>query len=365
MQRKLLWGVLILAISYLLVYTFFLNEYWSYKDAMKSEKTYAIKTYLDKYPEGRYVKEVELKLDSVAYFKDVLADSSAVSVEFYLNYCPNATHREDVQYIELVKRPTLPKAKEFMDTYSNSTKKDQVAQIVNNLWDNELNLFQQNLGRDDVSSTKVDFFLNLLLHMKAVNNNKFVIKFSHTTKLKDLIEYPSSVTDLLALLQDIKPTSENVYDLKSNFKESNILQLEDDVSFEIQKAISNVFSTDFFQFETLHSSDQLNASENDIVFYIDYKIQNEEVFEGVPELWTYTQNDIFKGYLLGIDVSFSLNLKNPGNSKTLSFEEKGNPGTEISDIEDFTRAYSIMVSRSFNTFINEMSKDLGLEKDEE
>jgi len=365
MQRKILWGILILVITYLLAYTFYLNEYWFFQDAIKSEKTYEIKTYLDKYPEGRYVKEVESKLDSVAYFKDVLPDSSATAIEFYLKNCPNGSHKEDVQFIELFKRPTLPKAKDFMDTYVNSTMKDKVAQVVSNLWDRELNLFQQNLGRDDVSSTKVDFFLNLLLHMKAVNNNKFVIKFSHTTKLKDFIEYPASVTDLLSLLQDVKPTAENIYDLKSNFKESNILLLEDDVSSEIQNAISNVFSTDFFQFETLHSSDELNVSENDIVFYIDYKIQNEEVIDGVPELWTYTKNNIFTGYLLGIDVSFSLNLKNPGNSKTLSFEEKGNPGTEISDIDDFTRAYSIMVSRSFSTFINAMSKDIGLEKEEE
>ena len=68
---------------------------------------------------------------------------------------------------------------------------------------------------------------------------------------------------------------------------------------------------------------------------------------------------------MGIDVDFALNLKNPGNDKALDFKEKGNPGTEINDIEDFTKAYSIMVSRSFNTFINEMSKDIGLENIEE
>lgn len=332
---------------------------------MKSEKSYEIKTYLDKYPDGRYTKEVELKLDSVAYFKEVLADSSAAAVEFYLNNLPNGSHREDVQFIELVKRPTLPKAKDFMDAYANSAMKDKVALVVSNLWDNELNLFQQNLGREDVSSAKVDFFLNLLMHMKAVNNNKFVIKFSHTTTLKDFSDYPESSIDILKPFLDVIPDNDNVYSLKSNFKESNILLLEDEVSAEIQRSINNVFSPDFFKFETIHSSDEYNYSGNDIVFLIDYKIKNQEIYEDIPELWNYEENSIFQGYLLGIDVDFALNLKNPGNGKALDFKEKGNPGTEINDIEDFTKAYSIMVSRSFNTFINEMSKDIGLEKIEE
>jgi len=365
MQRKLLLGVLFLSLTYLGVYTFFLNEYWFYKDAIKSEKTYEIKTYLDKYPDGRYATEVALKLDSVAYFKDVLSDSSAASVEFYLVNCPKGIHREDVQFIELVKRPTLPKANEFITTYANSSKREDVTKVVNDLWDNELNLFQENLGREGVNSQKVEFFMNLLLHMKATNNNKFIVRFSHTTKLKDFIEYSESNIATLSLFLDVEPTASNVYDLRSNFKESNILQLEDDVSAEIEQAISNVFSSDFFQFETFHSADKFEANGSEIVFNIDYKIQNEEVFEGMPDLWTYEENNIFNGYLLGIDVDFNLSLKNPENGTSLDIHEKGNPGTEIQGIEDFTKAYSIMVSRSFNTFIEKVSKDIGLEKDEE
>jgi len=362
MQRKIIWSLVILAITYLLIYTFYLNEYWSYKDAMKSIKSYEIKTYLDKYPDGRYTKEVELKLDSVSYFKDVLADSSTTSIEFYLKYLPNGKHTEDVHFIDLYKRPNLPKANEFIKTYNNSSKKEAVEQIINLLWDNEIDHFKMNIGREDISSAKVDFFLNLLLYMKSVNNNNFVIKFNHTTKLKDFSDYPKSNIQLLNLFLDIPPNNQNVFSLKSNFEESNILNLENSVSSEIENSIIQVFSPDFFTFEIAHSNDEYSASESDIAFLIDYKIKNQELSDGFPELWTYEENHIFKGYLLGIDVSFSLNLKNPGNNKSLSFEEKGDPGTEISDMNDFTSAYAIMVSRSFNTFVNKITKDIGLTK---
>lgn len=236
--------------------------------------------------------------------------------------------------------------------------------IVDRLWENEIKAFRKNKNKKGVDRGKFRFFEDLLGSMKAAGNNRFIIKFNHKKYLKEFDDYTEeqrSFSDLMALLSESpKPSESEVYEVKSNFSSPNINQLENDVSEAIQKELNSVFSYDFFEFETVNSDSELREDANDVVILINYKIENEDDEYGNPVLWTHTRNNTFSGYVLSLDVDFSLTIQNPSNKETLNSKMKGDPGSQIKNVSDLSMMYNVMITRSFDTFVEKVGREIGL-----
>lgn len=356
--------ITLLLLGFFFGYFFFLNDYWAYQSAVQSDSKFTINRYLLDFPEGRYTDVIKRRLDSVSYFSDVREDSSEESVQFYVTHCQNGEYMEDVMLIDLIKRPSLAKAQEFQMNFLQSQRMSTVKGIVDRLWENEIKAFRKNKNKKGVDRGKFRFFEDLLGSMKAAGNNRFIIKFNHKKYLKEFDDYTEeqrSFSDLMALLSESpKPSESEVYEVKSNFSSPNINQLENDVSEAIQKELNSVFSYDFFEFETLNSDSELREDANDVVILINYKIENEDDEYGNPVLWTHTRNNRFSGYVLSLDVDFSLTIQNPSNKETLNSKMKGDPGSQIKNVSDLSMMYNVMITRSFDTFVEKVGREIGL-----
>ena len=99
-----------------------------------------------------------------------------------------------------------------------------------------------------------------------------------------------------------------------------------------------------------------------ITFNYTIKNRNEDADNKIPEIWVYSTNNIPKSYILAIDVSFDAEFKIPNSSVTYIYSEVGDPGNEISGIEDIKDGYRRMTVACFAKFSDKMSVNLGLEK---
>ena len=84
--------------------------------------------------------------------------------------------------------------------------------------------------------------------------------------------------------------------------------------------------------------------------------------QDVNSNWTYVQDDTPKAYILAIDVEFDAKFSIPGSDITYEYSEVGDPGNEITGIEDVKDGYRRMTTVCFAKFSDKMAENLGLEE---
>jgi hypothetical protein len=372
--KHYVYGFIILLI---LSYFFYFKELFYYNKIMKSDNLIELNSYFDRYPDGRYVNEVKTKLEEVS-FGQVTKDSSALAIEAYYKYCPKGKHLENVEFIELYKFPTIAKVRGFQETYPTSKFINQVNKKELEMWEFELAAFEQNVINKQLNpnSKNVRLFRALLSYMKKSRNYKFTIVFKRNLNLKDFSDYSAVVLNEVINgftygednfgMPYPKPSRSNVFDLKSNFSDEKVEDLEADVFNQVKRSFEEIFTADFFEFEYASSNRSLIKTGKEIYIDIDYQITNEIHHGNLPSLWTYTTQssrtytNTFNGYIMGLEADFSFKFINPGTNELFIFNEKGSPGDNISGFNGLNEGYSIMIGNTFGDFISKVSSHIGL-----
>lgn len=313
-------NILIFLASFFVFYKVYLGDYLQYREVVSSKSISAVNKYYRNFENGWYIEEV--KVEEVKITRDI------VKVRNFLVDYPESEYYYDIEEFRLI------------------------------LWNQEINYFNEvildDLGNYDLNA--VNFFRDLLFFMR--DNNKAVIKLSlkGDVNVLDFSDYPQEVTSLIDLAYEFEtgiPVTDNIVSLSETYSKGNLVAYETEIASSIENCFGNILSDNFI---TVNRSSFLGqfASNDDLVIEVRYKIKNQLIeglgFEGdYPEVWTYTVDDIFDSYILGIDVNFVFDFKIP-NGEVYNFSYNSNPESSIENIENIRDGYQIMTKQNFLNF---------------
>ena len=201
----------------------------------------------------------------------------------------------------------------------------------------------------------------MLHYMKRNRINTILLEMNPNITLKDFDEYDEDVKEFLySWYRDEKlPLEGNLLSLKENFTEQDRGSLMQILADGVQKSFNNMFSKDLVSVVT----SSYEAAENSPVLSFNYVVKNrsDEQVNSLPNIWTYVQDETPKAYILAIDVEFDAKFSIPGSDITYEYSEVGDPGNEITGIEDVKDGYRRMTTVCFAKFSDKMAENLGLE----
>ena len=328
MKKNFKWfvAVVVIAIGAIVVYNLpYFKEKRLYDEIVKERVAYKCEEYYSKYPSGRYYEDVmmlEVELTSAPF--DII-----------------------VRYLK-----EFPEGKYV----------DKMREMYDGLWALEFDKYE-NRDKTGESPEAVKFMTSMLHYMKDNMVNTVYLKLNPTISLKDYTDYDENVRGLLELLysdETLQLKTENIIPLNENFPKETKDELMEILSNGVEKSFSRMFSPELVSVVT----NSFEADEKSPVITFNYTIKNrnEDADNRIPEIWVYSTNNIPKSYILAIDVSFDAEFKIPNSSVTYIYSEVGDPGNEISGIEDIEDGYRRMTVACFAKFSDKMSANLGLEK---
>jgi hypothetical protein len=301
-------------------------------------------------------------------FKDVVTENTIVKCkEYYIDY-PQGRHLEDVNFIEVRLTDNINVVREFMSKYSKSKYYSEAQTVKNKLWQGQINNYEFNILRLSPELKKsneksISFFRELLKFMKHHDRSVVYVKLDGKQNLKELDEYNSRVVEKLKLYfsKESHPLEGNLLPLKSNFYEADLEDLNNIILTGVSNSFRSIFQQNYFDIEIVKDSQKLSSI--DPVIDIKYLIENKEFEsngERYPDIWTYTENENFKSYILQIDVKFDFGFIIPSTQLAYNFQHTGLPGKEIRNIENIEQGYKIATKNTFNDFANIASLKFGL-----
>lgn len=317
--------LILVLILFGLFYFIFLGDYLKYRNVIDKQSTRSIIEYYSDYPNGWYIEEVRVE--------EVLITSD----------------------IELVR--------DFITEYPESQYLYKIETLRLKLWDSEIEYFNLIISKEHSDTDAITFFRNLLYFMRDHKQSEILLNMSGQIELLDFDDYPQYVQDdwdVLAYDTDYRTISHNVLDLKSNYSKGSISAYENIISNSIESSFENILQENFIKVNNIYSSssDTLN---NKLKINIEYKISNQ-VVEGEPEypnIWTYTNDDKFQSYILGIDISYKFNFIIP-NIDSYEFSLYADPSNSVEGFDNISEAYEIMTKQNFTDFANKINTKFGI-----
>lgn len=306
---------------------------------------------------------------NLPYFKEkrlydeVLKERTIYKCNEYYEEYPSGRFYEDVMMLEVELTPTpLHLVVRYMKEFPNGKYLAKMREMYDGMWAVEFDKYE-NRDKTGESPEAVKFMTEMLRHMKDNMVNTVYLKVNPTISLKDYAEYDEEIRMLLELFyanEKLPLKNENIISLKDNFPKENRDALVDILSEGVKKSFSRMFAPEFVSVVT----DLSEADEKSPVITFDYTIKNrnEETEEEIPEIWTYSLNNVPTSYVLAIDVFFDAKFTIPGTSVTYSYSEVGEPGNEIKGIENINDGYKRMTAVCFAKFSDKMSESLGLDE---
>ena len=360
-RRNVIIGILIGTIFF---YSFYLKERLAFNKAKESKTLTSMQSYFLDYPSGRYVKELEIIEEKMA-FDNVRKNPTEFNFRQYYNLCDGGRRMEYVRFEEVKQSSNVAIVRSFIAEYPTSKYLAQSKQKLNDLWASELIIYEtsvKNAGQK-ANRKSVVFFRDLLNYMRSKDLSTIYIDFERKIELKDYYEYSAKAKELAKYFNLIEkyPLESNLISLKSNFSEGNLDLLEAEVMQEMRSVLFGIFSKDFFGIEMVNENTKLGP--NDLVISISYNIENEEDnYQGTkyPIIWKHTRNNIFLDWLIGVDANFNFDFNIRNINKSYQFKYKGSPGDNIQGIADMNEAYRMMVRNTFSDFIKNISRNFGL-----
>lgn len=326
-KNKYWWLVLVLVIvGGIVVYNLpYFKEKRLYDEVVKERSVYKCNEYYEEYPSGRFYEDVMM-------LEVELTSTPLHLVTRYLKEFPNGKHVEKMR------------------------------EMYDGMWAVEFDKYE-NRDKTSESPEAVKFMTEMLHHMKDNMVNTVYLKVNPIISLKDYTEYDEKIRMLLELFytnEKLPLKKENIVSLKDNFPKENRDALVDILSEGVKKSFSRMFAPEFVTVVT----DVSEADKKSPVITFDYTIKNrnEETDVEIPEIWTYTSNNVPTSYILAIDVLFDAKFTIPGTSVTYSYSEVGEPGNEIKCIENINDGYKQMTAVCFAKFSDKMSENLGLDE---
>lgn len=368
-RRNVVIGTLIASIFF---YSFYLKERLAFSKAKEAKTLTTMQSYFLDYPNGRYVKELEVIEEKMA-FDNVRKNPTEFNFRQYYSLCGGGRRMEYVRFEEVKQSSNVAIVRSFIAEYPTSKYLAQSKQKLNDLWASEFIIYEnsvKNAGQK-VDRKSVVFFRDLLNYMRQKDLSTIYIDFERKIELKDYYEYSAKAKEIASMeceLSSDKAYSleSNLLNLKSNFSEGNLDILEAEVMQEMKSVLFGIFSNDFFGIEMVNENTKLGP--NDIVISISYNIESQENnFLGTkyPNIWRYTENNNFKSWLIGVDANFKFDFNIRNINKSYQYKYKGSPGKNIEGFDDIKDAYRMMVRNTFSDFINNISRNFGLAQKQE
>lgn len=301
-------------------------------------------------------------------YQDVLKSNSIIQCKEYYNEFPNGKHLEDVMFIEVKLTDNITVVRDFMSKYSKSQYYNEAQNVKDKLWQGQIDNYEFNIMRLD-SSTRINneksitFFRELLNYMKKYDRSVIYIKLNGSQNLKELDDYNTTVVKNLKTYfsKEAHSLEGNLLPLKSNFSQADLFELNDIILNGVTNSFRSIFQQKYFDIEVV--ADNKKVSTIDPVIDIKYLIENKEVLangEKYPDVWEYTENEIFKSYILQIDVKFDFDFTIPSTNIAYNFQHTGLPGKEIKNIENIEQGYKIATKNTFTDFADMISTKFGL-----
>jgi len=293
----------------------------------------------------------------LAYQKVVDAQTKEECQRYYNNYS-DGRHIEDVRFIEIDNEPEITRVRSFIGEFPNSTYFSRTVQIRDKLWEAEIERYEKQAASKKSSKKSVEFFRQLLLHLKNQNQDKVYVKYNGKTQLKDYEEYPKNIRNTMETFY--LDTKLPMLPLKENFTSTQ--ELEYIITNGIGSSFSKIFTEGFVEVEEYPYADNV-IDKDSMIINIDYMIKNQvdKSSPQYPNIWTYTKNDISTANLLGIDIDFVFDSKVPNTSVSYFFKTHSEPAESISGIEDIKDGYKMMSKSVFEKYADEVTERFGLE----
>ena len=367
MQNKRGIVVIGIFIGSIFFYTFYLKERLAFNKAKESKTLPSLQSYFLDYPNGRYVKEVEIIEEQIA-FKNVRKSPTMFNIHQYYKFCEKGSRMENVRFEEVKQTFNVAVVRSFISDYPTSKNLAQSKQKLNDLWASELIVYETSVKNADQNADKksIVFFRELLNYMRSKDLSTIYIDFESKIELKDFYEYSKKAKELASLyctysFDDKYPLESNLIPLKRNFSQGNLEVLEDEVVQEMKSVLFGIFSNDFFGIEKVNENTKLGP--NDLVIVISYNIENQEFNDqgtNFPNIWRYSEASIFKSWIMGIDANFNFDFNIRNINKAYQFKYKGSPGDNVQGFDGMNEGYRIMVKNTFSDFIKNISSNFGL-----
>lgn len=294
------------------------------------------------------------------FYNDVVDDRTVSRCNDYYREYSDGRHYEEVMSLELeLTDNPFPVVMRYLKRFPNGKYQDEFNEKCDELWDEEIAKYK-NRDKTNDNPESVRYMEAMLQHMKKHRINTVLLEIKPHVGLKDYEEYDEKIRNFMELLYSNKglPLKENMVSLKENFAEGDRSTLTMILADGVKKSFEKMFSSDIVSVVTAEE----DSDDKSPRMVFDYVVKNQGLDEDIPNIWTYTTNDVAKAYLLGIDVTFNVNFSIPDSDVFYTYSEVGEPGEEISGIENIRDGYRQMTQVCFAKFSNKMSENLGLER---
>ena len=320
-------------------YIYYFEEYGLYKEAMSPGAQWAAEHYIYKYPEGRWIEEVQ--------------------EQFVYN-----------EYLRVKRSMEINDIRTFRKVYPDSKYDEQLVTWSDSLWNQEINHYERISKEQGTDPKSAEFFRSLMNYMRDNHQSTVFVRFDPNIRLKDFTEYSTQAQNFLD--EDARSVkdpiiSENMLSLKQNFDLGSASELETIVDKGISASMDNVFEQKIIYVGTWNDEFQEKYPDAPII-NVKYNIANNEFRYGnliFPDVWTYTIGNSFQTYVLGISIDFSFDFSIPGTSERYTFKSAANPGRSLTNLKDVKDAYRTMTRVTFQNYADEISGKFGLSKVEQ
>lgn len=361
-MKKKLWIILCTSFVILVCAVPFIKEYKIYSKAKAGNTIYSCDEYLDEYPNGMFAESIQEIREQISYEAARDFSSPHYCDDYLTDYYPDGKYTDEVRYLKVLHTDNSMDAINEYIEYSPSGKYiAAVNAICDSIWDSEITKFQ-NRDKQRESTQAINFMTEMLAYMKTHRVNKVLVNVTSHLQLKDYTEYSENVKDYIDILYSntTLPIRTNMISLKSNFSEEEVSTLKDILANGVQKSLNKIFTPGFISVVTDEETEKQMPMLN-----FDYTIKSQEVkLDGVtiPNIWTYSVNNIPIKYLVGISIHFNAHYSLPNSDVSFSYSEKGEPANSIDDIDDISDGYRKMSTICFAQFSNKMARNMGLKE---
>ena len=310
-----------------LFYFFFLGDYLQYRKVINDQNIYEVEQYYSDYPDGWFLEEV--KVEEVKITRDILLVRN-----FFIQF-PKSEYYDEIEDLRL------------------------------ELWNTEISNFNNLVleNYNDYEQEAVEFFRNLFVYMR--DNSKSTIKMSMLGEVNviNFEQFPEDVQilwDLMSIYEQDIAVTDNVLSLTRYYSKGNLSLYEHEIAESIESCFENILSKNF-----ISVSHKSRDSANELEIFIDYKVNNQmindEGYEHLPNIWTYTVGDEFKSYVMGVEILFNFNFVIPGID-VYTFSQNAEPDLTIEGFEGIEEGYEMMTRQIFVDFANKIDTKFGIKK---
>lgn len=302
------------------------------------------------------------------FFKDYFAyqnvkeERTEAACNEYYNTYPNGFFIEEVHFIEIDVTKDINVVRSFLKSYPSSEKTAEVLKINKDLWDYEINRYNEIVEtKGGLDPKAVRFFRSLLNYMRDNNKATIALTLVGNVDVKNFEKYNPDIKsrlDSILYENDKRNVSGNIIEIETNYYQGYLKKYENIVKGSVENGFENILSHNFI---TVVPTRTANDS---LAILIKYDIKNQER-EEYPVIWSYESEKEFISYLIGVSINYSFEMKVPEGDENFDFDYKTNALDNINNVRSIEEGYQRMTAQNFYNFSKIISAKFGLYEEED